>query len=62
MRRNVQALVLALVLLAGFVAGVASAPEAEAASRTCYTYCCADPPTNCATCCTGEICPDLNCH
>lgn len=64
MRRSIQALLLALVLLTGFVVGVATAPPADAAPTLgvkCWTTCCELQPWRCVTCCPGMPCPDLAC-
>ena len=61
MRRNLKALVLALVLLTGFVVGVAVAPERRPRRATALPIAAIFSHTNCVTCCYGQLCPDLNC-
>jgi hypothetical protein len=62
MRRSIQAVILALALIAGFAVGVSVAPQAEAAGGgTCWTTCCEHAPWMCITCCKGQACPDVIC-
>lgn len=28
----------------------------------CFTFCCAEAPTRCVTCCTGTVCPAPPCE
>lgn len=60
MRRHVKTLLLALVLVAGFAAGVSAKPDGGGSGSTCWTICC-DGGLPCISCCKGQACPDLIC-